>query len=150
MNHVDEEERANLITTDSLDFQCFEDRPSTYDGWPISYISHIDLAEEGFYYLKIKTQVCQAYCKGIVYDWQSDNSPKEEQYHFPLSNFARQKVISVNKDGVDVCGIRSWEETLCKHSNEVSHNVIQRFISRIVKFFTTNIWKTSLRCLSNS
>lgn len=69
------------VPSESLRFEkC---RLDTFIDWPVSFISPIELAKDGFYFLRISDHCACIYCKGIIGAWEEGDTPRgEHKKHF--------------------------------------------------------------------
>nr|XP_053656421.1 baculoviral IAP repeat-containing protein 7-like isoform X2 [Cherax quadricarinatus] len=73
---------------DSLKFE--KERLKTFINWPIEWLKPIDLALDGFYYLRKDDHCACVFCRGIVGEWEKDDIPRNEhKKHFPNCPFIR-------------------------------------------------------------
>ncbi|UJZ89032.1 iap-3 [Erannis ankeraria nucleopolyhedrovirus] len=74
----------------SPDMMDENERLKTFKNWPVSFLSPIDMAKWGFYYLNKNDEVRCAYCKIQIMKWQSDENPESEHRRYapqcPLIN----------------------------------------------------------------
>ncbi|XP_064026702.1 baculoviral IAP repeat-containing protein 2 [Pogoniulus pusillus] len=70
-----------------------EDRLRTFRSWPLTFLSPVDLAKAGLYYLGTADKVACFTCGGQLSNWeQKDNAMSEHRRHFPNCPFmARER-----------------------------------------------------------
>jgi baculoviral IAP repeat-containing protein 7/8 len=99
---MDINEKANDIIVDnnllsnngyiesSPDMMDENKRLKTFENWPVSFLSPIDMAKWGFYYLNKNDEVRCAYCKIEIMKWESDENPESAHRRYapqcPLFN----------------------------------------------------------------
>ncbi|NXX50764.1 BIR protein, partial [Tricholaema leucomelas] len=73
-----------------------DDRLRTFRSWPLTFLSPVDLAKAGLYYLGTADRVACFTCGGQLSNWeQKDNAMSEHRRHFPncpfMGNLARER-----------------------------------------------------------
>ena len=75
-----------FTTIDSLRFE--NERLETFIDWPVEWLNPVDLAQDGFFYLRKADHCACVFCRGIVGVWENGDTPRDEhKRHFPHCPF---------------------------------------------------------------
>lgn len=81
-----------FISYDSLRFE--KERLETFIDWPVEWLNPVDLAHDGFYYLRTADHCACVFCRGIVGAWEKGDTPREEhKRHFPQCPFIKGQPV---------------------------------------------------------
>lgn len=58
------------------------ERLKTFKNWPVSFLSAIDMAKCGFYYLNKNDEVRCAYCKIEIMNWKNGDDPESDHRRY--------------------------------------------------------------------
>ena len=89
---VSQSRTKKFISYDSLRFE--KERLETFIDWPVGWLNPVDLAKDGFYYLRTADHCACVFCRGIVGAWEMGDTPREEHHrHFPQCPFIRGQPV---------------------------------------------------------
>lgn len=89
-----------MYTEECLDMTNEANRLTTFVNWPVAFITPLQMAENGFYYMGVNDEVRCAYCKVELGRWTEDNVPAVDHRRWaPQCPF-----LNKLDAGRDVCG----------------------------------------------
>lgn len=95
---------------DEVNMKLLHNRVESFynDNWKVRFLTHMSLANAGFFYTGVDDRVKCAYCSGNLQSWEEGDIPMlEHRKHFPNCSLVRslRPSAAALQHGEDVCGI---------------------------------------------